>query len=188
MKKLPNKLPAFARMFKKKSFKGLKNISLLRYRAGWRLESSCLLRYQQVENSRRMLSKFIKGPKRKNIKHAKNLSSKRDFRKKKKSSKHVRIFIKYAPRMSLTQKPLQVRMGKGKGSIVDWVQPTKRSTILLEISNQKPLRKLYKQLKKASLKLPSKGRFVYTRRFLRRETQYKVYTSTAHNIIKNGPN
>jgi ribosomal protein L16/L10AE len=182
MKKLPNKLPAFTRMFKKKSFRGLKNISLLRYRAGWRLQSSCFLRYQQVENSRRILSKFIKGSvKRRNIKHAKNLSSKKGFRKSKKSSKHTQIFIKYAPRMSLTKKPLQVRMGKGKGSIVDWVQPTKSSTILLEISNQKPLRKLYKQLKKASLKLPSKGRFVYTRRFLRRETQYKLHTFISNN-------
>lgn len=46
-----------------------------------------------------------------------------------------KLFIRIYPYLSLTKKPTEVRMGKGKGSHDKWVYPVIRGKILLEISN-----------------------------------------------------
>jgi len=44
-----------------------------------------------------------------------------------------RVFIRIFPHKSITGKPLETRMGKGKGEVEDWVACVKPGTILFEI-------------------------------------------------------
>jgi len=81
----------------------------------------CLLTPQQREACRRILAK----PVRENFGH---------------------LNIRFFPNVSLSKKPLQTRMGKGKGRPDRWVAPVKKGTPLLEISGRvkfKEIRKLY---------------------------------------------
>lgn len=52
-------------------------------------------------------------------------------------SRHVRrdgrIWIRVFPDKPITEKPLEVRMGKGKGSVEYWVAPIKPGKIIYEI-------------------------------------------------------
>ena len=43
------------------------------------------------------------------------------------------VFIRIFPQLGKTKKPLEVRMGSGKGSIDSWVCPVKKNKILFEI-------------------------------------------------------
>lgn len=64
------------------------------------------------------------------------------------------------PQTSVTKKPLEVRMGKGKGAVSGWVVNVGSGTTLLEIegSNIGLVSKILKLLKK---KLPIQTRIVY---------------------------
>lgn len=64
------------------------------------------------------------------------------------------------PQTSVTKKPLEVRMGKGKGAVNGWVVNVGSGTTLLEIegSNIGLVSKILKLLKK---KLPIQTRIVY---------------------------
>jgi large subunit ribosomal protein L16 len=64
----------------------------------------------------------------------------------------LRIFFDYI----YTQKPIDVRMGRGKGNMAYKIYICKKGTILLELKTTK-IYKVYKALKKASLKLPVKS-------------------------------
>ena len=44
-----------------------------------------------------------------------------------------KIWIKIFPRIAVTKKPLEVRMGKGKGNPQHWVAPVKSGQILFEL-------------------------------------------------------
>lgn len=46
-----------------------------------------------------------------------------------------KMWIRIFPHMSLTKKPLEVRMGSGKGSPEKWVAVVKAGTIMFEIAN-----------------------------------------------------
>lgn len=46
-----------------------------------------------------------------------------------------KMWIRIFPHMSLTKKPLEVRMGSGKGSPEKWVAVVKNGTIMFEIAN-----------------------------------------------------
>jgi len=52
-------------------------------------------------------------------------------------TRHVRrggkIWIRIFPQKSLTKKPAETRMGKGKGSPEEWVAVVKRGTVLYEM-------------------------------------------------------
>ena len=58
------------------------------------------------------------------------------------TSKYVKktgkIILKIFPQTSLTKKPIEVRMGKGKGSVALWVAKVKSGSILCEIISQVP--------------------------------------------------
>lgn len=59
--------------------------------------------------------------------------------------------------LGLTKKPLQVRMGKGKGAPVDWVYPFAKNRMFLEfVSKRVKTAKLKRIFKKAEQKLPAK--------------------------------
>lgn len=44
-----------------------------------------------------------------------------------------KIWIRIFPQLSLTKKPLEVRMGSGKGSPEEWVAVVKAGTVMFEI-------------------------------------------------------
>lgn len=46
--------------------------------------------------------------------------------------KNVKLLIRIFPDKPLTKKPLEVRMGKGKGSVEDWVSVIKPGIIIYE--------------------------------------------------------
>ena len=45
-----------------------------------------------------------------------------------------KVWIKIFPAKSFTKKPLEVRMGKGKGAVEGWVCPVKPGHVLFEVS------------------------------------------------------
>ncbi len=76
-----------------------------------------------------------------------------------KIKKHGRLFLRIFPGKSITKKPAEVRMGKGKGNPEFWVSVVKRGRILFELSGV-PEDIARSALKGASYKLPLKVRFV----------------------------
>ncbi len=69
------------------------------------------------------------------------------------------VWIKIFPDKSLTKKPAEVRMGKGKGSPDKWVAVVKPGRVLFEITHEDP--ELSKEaLKLAMYKLPVKTKII----------------------------
>ena len=64
-----------------------------------------------------------------------------------------KMWIRIFPHWGKTKKPLEVRMGSGKGSIESWEAVVKAGTIIFEVQGL-PKDIAYKVLKKASDKLP----------------------------------
>lgn len=69
------------------------------------------------------------------------------------------VWIKIFPDKSLTKKPAEVRMGKGKGSPESWVAVVKPGRILFEIKHTEPELSI-EALKLACYKLPVKTKIV----------------------------
>lgn len=69
----------------------------------------------------------------------------------------VRITI--FPDRSITKKPLETRMGSGKGAPDHWVAPVKPGRVMFEVSGV-PEEVAREALRKASHKLPVKTKFV----------------------------
>ena len=70
-----------------------------------------------------------------------------------------KIWIRIFPDKPITQKPLEVRQGKGKGSVEYWVFPAKPGTILYEIEGV-PEDLAREALTLAASKLPVRTDFV----------------------------
>ncbi|WNE41498.1 MAG: 50S ribosomal protein L16 [Mycoplasmataceae bacterium] len=87
----------------------------------------------QIEATRKVISKYIK----------------------KFGKMHINIF----PHMPKSKKPLEVRMGSGKGSIDCWVAVVKKGTIMFELTGV-PKNIAIDSLKAASYKLPIKCKVV----------------------------
>lgn len=77
-------------------------------------------------------------------------------RKVKRSGK---LFIRIFPDKPLTKKPLETRMGKGKGSVETWVAVIKPGRMLYEI-NGVPEELAREAFRVASHKLPVKTQFI----------------------------
>jgi large subunit ribosomal protein L16 len=77
-------------------------------------------------------------------------------------TRHVKrsgkMWIRIFPDKPITKKPLEVRMGKGKGSVEYWVAEIKPGTILYEI-NGVPENVARQAFKLAAAKLPVKSQF-----------------------------
>jgi len=72
------------------------------------------------------------------------------------------LWIKIFPDKPITKKPLEVRMGKGKGSVEYWVATVKPGRILFEIGGV-PLDIAKEALRLAAQKLPVKTKFIVAR-------------------------
>ena len=72
------------------------------------------------------------------------------------------LWIKIYPDKPITKKPLEVRMGKGKGALDHYVAVVKPGRILFEISGV-PIEIAKEALRLASQKLPVKTKFVIAR-------------------------
>ena len=70
-----------------------------------------------------------------------------------------RVWIRIFPDVPVTQKPTEVRMGKGKGSVEYWAARVKPGRIMFEIDGV-PHAVAEEALRLAAMKLPVKTRFV----------------------------
>ena len=70
-----------------------------------------------------------------------------------------KLWIRIFPNMAMTKKPLEVRMGSGKGSPEKWVAVVKKGMIIFELDeiSEQQAREAFR---KASNKLPIKCKFV----------------------------
>ncbi len=70
-----------------------------------------------------------------------------------------RVWIRIFPDVPVTQKPTEVRMGKGKGSVEYWAAKVKPGRVMFEIDGvSEPIAR--EALRLAAMKLPVKSRIV----------------------------
>ena len=74
------------------------------------------------------------------------------------------LWIKIFPDKPITKKPLEVRMGKGKGAVEYWAAVVKPGRIMFEIGGV-PLSVAKEALRLAAQKLPVKTKFIVARDF-----------------------
>ncbi|WP_027126038.1 50S ribosomal protein L16 [Gelidibacter mesophilus] len=72
------------------------------------------------------------------------------------------LWIKIFPDKPITKKPLEVRMGKGKGAVEYWVAVVKPGRIMFEVGGV-PLDVAKEALRLAAQKLPVKTKFLIAR-------------------------
>jgi len=72
------------------------------------------------------------------------------------------IWIKIFPDKPITKKPLEVRMGKGKGAVEYWAAVVKPGRMLFEVGGV-PLDVAKEALRLAAQKLPVKTKFIIAR-------------------------
>jgi large subunit ribosomal protein L16 len=74
------------------------------------------------------------------------------------------IWIMIFPDKPITKKPLEVRMGKGKGAVEYYAAVVKPGRIMFEVSGV-PLETAKEALRLAAQKLPVKTKFVVSRTY-----------------------
>ena len=74
------------------------------------------------------------------------------------------LWIKIFPDKPITKKPLEVRMGKGKGAVEYWAAVVKPGRVLFEVGGV-PLDVAKEALRLAAQKLPVKTKFIIARDF-----------------------
>ncbi|MGK0174550.1 MAG: large subunit ribosomal protein L16, partial [Ulvibacter sp.] len=74
------------------------------------------------------------------------------------------LWIMIFPDKPITKKPLEVRMGKGKGAVEFWVAIVKPGRVMFEVSGV-PLETAKEALRLAAQKLPVKTKFIMSRDF-----------------------
>jgi large subunit ribosomal protein L16 len=74
------------------------------------------------------------------------------------------LWIKIFPDKPITKKPLEVRMGKGKGAVEYWAAVVKPGRIMFEVGGV-PLAVAKEALRLAAQKLPVRTKFVVARDF-----------------------
>lgn len=70
-----------------------------------------------------------------------------------------KVWIRIFPQKSFTKKPLETRMGKGKGPLESWVAVIKPATVLFEVDGV-PEALARESLRLAATKLPIGTRFI----------------------------
>ena len=75
-----------------------------------------------------------------------------------------KVYIRVFPDKPITKKPLEVRMGKGKGAVEYWAAVVTPGRILFEVGGV-PLDVAKEALRLAAQKLPVKTKFIIARDF-----------------------
>jgi large subunit ribosomal protein L16 len=99
---------------------------------------SCFITSRQIEASRIAATRFMK--------------------------REGQLWIKIFPDKPITKKPLEVRMGKGKGAVEYWAAVVKPGKIMFEVGGV-PLAVAKEALRLAAQKLPVKTKFIVARDF-----------------------
>jgi large subunit ribosomal protein L16 len=76
-----------------------------------------------------------------------------------------KVYIRAYPDKSVTKKPAETRMGKGKGMVESWVAVVKRGKILFEIEGL-PEELAKESMRLAASKIPLRTRFISRRGML----------------------
>jgi large subunit ribosomal protein L16 len=76
-----------------------------------------------------------------------------------------RIYIRVFPDKPISKKPLEVRMGKGKGEVDQWVAPIKSGTVLFEVSGVDEAT-AKQALRRMANKMPVRCRMIHRRHTL----------------------
>ncbi len=76
-----------------------------------------------------------------------------------KKSKRGKVWINIFPHLARTKKPLEVRMGSGKGNVEEWVAVVKEGKIMFEMSDV-PEDVAREAFRLAGHKLPIKTKFI----------------------------
>ena len=93
-----------------------------------------ILSYNQMDAVRKIINKNIKGV--------------------------GKLWVRFWPTVSRTKKPLEMRMGKGKGNVEFWISQVKAGTILFEINKLILTTEIKKSLFLAMKKLPLKSKLI----------------------------
>jgi ribosomal protein L16/L10AE len=156
MQKLPNKTK-FNKSHKIKIYKGSKSNTLSFFKSGIRTTNRSYITWNNFESFRKVYVRSFRSKEVKNKKNFKLIQSSKKKKKKKRLTlkKKVNSMIFKAHFFSpLTKKPLQVRMGKGKGSAYSWVFPCSSNRILIEQLTTIRKKKIKRVFSKASNKMP----------------------------------
>ncbi len=100
---------------------------------GLKAVSAARIRSEQIESARKVISREI--------------------------GKNGKLWIRIFPDKPVTKKPAETRMGKGKGSVDQWVAVIKPGRILFEMQGIEE-EVAYEALRLAGFKLPIKTKFV----------------------------
>jgi large subunit ribosomal protein L16 len=117
------------------SSKGLKSYKNTTNSVIIKTKAAHLMSPQQREICRRILSKPVK-------------------------EEYGSLNIRFFPHLSMSKKPLQTRMGKGKGKHDKWVAPVKKGSALLEISGPVPKKVIKTGYKRISYRLPVESKLI----------------------------
>lgn len=156
MQKLPNKIK-FNKSHKIKNYKGSKSKKLNFFKSGIRTTNRSYITWNNFESFRKVYIRAFRSKEIKNKKNFKLIQSSKNKKKNKKVllKKKVNSMIFKAHFFSpLTKKPLQVRMGKGKGSVYSWIFPCSSNRILIEQLTTIRKKKIKRVFAKASNKMP----------------------------------
>jgi len=184
MKNFPD-IVSFTKSHKKKSFKGQKAQGFFTYTTGLRIRRNVYMTHVQYETMRRIMVRCLRSKKSMIVRKKarlkdqlydipnKDKGKKKKFNKRFSHKKIVAFRLRHHFYSPITKKPLQVRMGKGKGDPYTWVSPTSYSNIVFEGSRKlQGLNKLARYSKKVSNILPVTTKFIYNRQYLRREHHF----------------
>lgn len=156
MQKLPNKTK-FNKSHKIKNYKGVKSKSLSFFKSGIRTSNRSYLTWNNFEAFRKVYIRSFRSKEVKNKKNFKLIQSSKKKKKKKvfkQKRKQNSLIFKAHFFSPLTKKPLQVRMGKGKGSAYKWVFPCSSNRILIEQLTTIRKKKIKRVFSKAGSKMP----------------------------------
>src|SRR6201989_3654038 len=73
--------------------------------------------------------------------------------------RHGKMWIRIFPQKSYTKKPLETRMGKGKGALESWVAVTLPANVLIEVDGVTEVVSR-ESMRLAATKLPIKTKFI----------------------------
>jgi len=161
MQKIPNNIKK-NKSHKIKTYKGKKCNKLSHYNSGLKTKSLNYLTWNNFEAFRKVYIRAFRAREVKNKKNFKLIQSARKKKKKKATNKKKvnQIIFKAHFWSPLTKKPLQVRMGKGKGSPYKWVFPCSSNRILMEQLTTIRKKKVLRVLEKAKKKIPLALKYV----------------------------